>query len=758
MPPGGHRGPAPARGERAAAGAGRSAAGAGRRPRILSPRLQALLAAFFAFVLYLPATQYGWVWDDQLLAARQGLGGAAAEGFRPFAAFLYHLEYGLSYGTPQLSHLVSILLHALATWLFYWLALRVGARPGVAFAAAILFAAHPVHAEAVAYVSGRPDLLATVLSLGALLLARAGVAWMGGGLAGIGQASAGGRGGGGLIGADAWKQWLALALMAAALLSEEVALATPFVLVALDRWGPARTPLRSRRALYAAFFAIAVVYAVVRFAGHAGMTPQTPSPSASAAGEPSPTATAAGAAAATGTTEGASTTTAESASGIDAGARAWAIPFAFAQYLKILAFPFPLNALRTLKVADVASAAARIAPFLALALLAAFIWWRRRDPLARAGAILLLLPILPALPLPHFVGSYAEYRAIYYASVGFCFLVGSLYTGLALGWPDLRPTIAVGTVVLAAIAAFGTVLRTPVWRDNLTLLHAAAQADPRDPGPHLILAQGYASNGQWNLAIDEVNQVLAITPKDHGALARKAAFLSQLGRYQEAADAARQAIAVDPRDAMTYSNLCDALLQTGKIDDAVDAGRHAVEIDSTLVNGWYNYGVALSAHGDVDGAVHAYQKGLEIQPNNAIVMNNLGALLGSSGRLEEARDLYLKLVQVAPGSTEAHMNLALAYLRLGDRSNAAIEREKVKRMDPSAVAKLDAFFQEYVKMAPGGAGASTAGANGAKKPTTSAGPHGPRPPVSAAARSSAHGTPAQSGSTAQDSSQTAPPH
>src|SRR5262245_53124507 len=202
MPSAGHRGPAPARGER-------SAARPGRRPRILSPRLQALLAAFFAFVLYLPATGYGWVWDDQLLVARQGLGGAAAEGFRPFAAFLYHLEFGLSYGTPQVSHLVSILLHALATWCFYWLALRIGARPGVAFAAAILFAAHPVHAEAVAYVSGRPDLLAAVLSLGALLLVGAG---------GVGAPS------GGLQGGGAWKQGLALVLMAAAVLSDEVAL------------------------------------------------------------------------------------------------------------------------------------------------------------------------------------------------------------------------------------------------------------------------------------------------------------------------------------------------------------------------------------------------------------------------------------------------------------------------------------------------------------------------------------------------------
>jgi tetratricopeptide (TPR) repeat protein len=696
-----------------------------------------LLAAFFAFVLYLPATQYGWVWDDQLLAAKQGLGGAAAEGFRPFAAFLYHLEYNLSYGTPQLSHLVSILLHALATWFFYWLAIRVGARPGVAFAAAVLFAAHPVHAEAVAYISGRPDLLATVLSLGALLLVGAGGV---GGLVGAG-------------GAGVWKQWLALALMAAAILSDEVALATPFVLVALDRWGPVRVQPRSRRALYAGFFAIAIVYAVVRFAGHAGTPPTAPS----AARQSAASATAASAAGTSGT--------AESASGIDPGARSWAIPFAIGQYLRILAFPFPLNALRTLKVADVASAAKCIAPFVALALLAAFVWWRRRDPLARAGAILLFLPIIPALPLPHFVGSYAEDRAIYYGSVGFCFLVGSLYTGLALKWPDFRPTIAIATVVIAAVAAFATVLRIPVWHDNLSLLAAAAQADPHDPGPHFIMAQGFAANGQWDRAVAEVNQILAITPKDHGALARKAAFLSQMGKYPEAVEAGRQAVALDPHDAQSYSNLCDALLQTGKIDEAIDVGARAVAIDSTLVTSWYNYGVALSAKGDVDGAARAYRKAIEIQPTNALALNNLGALMGSRGHLEEARDIYLRLVQVAPSSVEAHMNLALAYLRLGDRTAAANERMVVKRMNSAALEKLDAYLMEYLKANPLGKGgaAGAAGAGGAAGAAGMAGvkksaPAKPRAPVSAAAKQSSHTTPDQSGSEVHDSTQTAPPH
>src|SRR5947207_649160 len=83
-----------------------------------------------------------------------------------------------------------------------------GARRGIAFVAALLFAAPPVHVEAVAYISGLPDLLATVFVLTALLLARSAELCT-------------------PEGCRSWKIWPAYAAMVAAVLSDEVAIVTP---------------------------------------------------------------------------------------------------------------------------------------------------------------------------------------------------------------------------------------------------------------------------------------------------------------------------------------------------------------------------------------------------------------------------------------------------------------------------------------------------------------------------------------------------
>jgi Flp pilus assembly protein TadD len=615
-----------------------------------SPNVLGILCVFAAIALYLPALPHGWVWDDRLLVLSKGAGGVGAEGFRLLTSALFRLEWALGYGTPLFAHMISIFLHGLATWLFFRMALHVRARPGIAFTAALLFAAHPVHAEAVAYVSGVPDLLATVFVLTALQMSRTTELLS-------------------REGCRSWKIWPAYAAMAAAVLSDEVAIVTPLLLIGLDRWGPVRVPWRRRLTHYSGFIAIVLVYLLVRYTAGGGGTPAPGS--------------------------------ADAVSGIDAAARGWAVPMALLEYLKVLVLPHPLNALRTLQASEVVSFADRVAPFAALAVLTLIVGWRRRDPLARAGALLLLLPILPALPLPLFIGSFAVERAAYLPSVGFCLIVASIYAWLARRLPAVRPLLGLAAIAIAALAALGTLTRLPVWRDNMALLVAATAADPTDPAPHLMLSDYLAQARQWPAALAEIDLAIELDPKNHTAVSKRTVVLSQLRRYPESEASARRAIELDPKDAVAYANLSDALLQQEKIDPAVAAGRRATELDSTFVDGWYNYGVALAAHGDAVGAIRAYRKAISIQPNNVLALNNLGALLGATGNLEEARDLYVRLVALAPTAIQARMNLALVHLRLGDRESAARERESVRRLDPAAVKQLDEVFSAHAKAHPG---------------------------------------------------------
>ncbi len=104
------------------------------------------------------------------------LGGAtrATAGYRPLTTLSYALQYaGLGCGAEPFGYaLGNVLLHLLNVWLLHACLCRVMPSRTVAFAAAALWAVHPLASEAVANLVGRADLIAAcgVLSGYALYL------------------------------------------------------------------------------------------------------------------------------------------------------------------------------------------------------------------------------------------------------------------------------------------------------------------------------------------------------------------------------------------------------------------------------------------------------------------------------------------------------------------------------------------------------------------------------------------------------------
>ncbi|EGT43238.1 hypothetical protein CAEBREN_04080 [Caenorhabditis brenneri] len=93
--------------------------------------------------------------------------------YRPVTTFTFWINYKL-YGTTTFGyHVGNIASHAVATVLFYQFAKQLEKLFNffsIAFPAAVLFAVHPVHTEAVANVTGRAELLMTIFSLAAVII------------------------------------------------------------------------------------------------------------------------------------------------------------------------------------------------------------------------------------------------------------------------------------------------------------------------------------------------------------------------------------------------------------------------------------------------------------------------------------------------------------------------------------------------------------------------------------------------------------
>jgi hypothetical protein len=149
--------------------------------------MPAALSAALAVVLYAHTLGGTWIYDD-LFHAREDprltdvrlWGNYLTEGYmpqgvdrlwRPLVSLSYAVQWKLTGDQAWPFHAVNVLLHAGASALVAELARRLtrGGR-AVALVAGLLFAAHPLHVEGVAYIVGRAESACAVGALGALML------------------------------------------------------------------------------------------------------------------------------------------------------------------------------------------------------------------------------------------------------------------------------------------------------------------------------------------------------------------------------------------------------------------------------------------------------------------------------------------------------------------------------------------------------------------------------------------------------------
>ena len=149
-------------------------------PRRTPGWLGAAVVAVVALAASLAGLRNGWVQDDVVLilqnARMHGLANWqvlvtssfwpppwSEDLYRPLTALLLAAQYDLGGGEPLVFRAVSYLLHAAASVAVLALAARL-VPPLPALAAALLFAAHPVHVEAVALAVGQNELLVGLLA------------------------------------------------------------------------------------------------------------------------------------------------------------------------------------------------------------------------------------------------------------------------------------------------------------------------------------------------------------------------------------------------------------------------------------------------------------------------------------------------------------------------------------------------------------------------------------------------------------------
>src|SRR5689334_8508179 len=99
---------------------------------------------------------------------------------------------------------------------------------------------------------------------------------------------------------------------------------------------------------------------------------------------------------------------------------------------------------------------------------------------------------------------------------------------------------------------------------------------------------------------------------------------------------------------------------------ALSEFERAIAINPRLTPAYLGIGQIQKKRGNLDKAEQAYGKASEIEPQNFDAQYNHGLVLQLLNRVAESVRAYLRALAIKPDDFDANLNLATAYLQLGE--------------------------------------------------------------------------------------------
>jgi tetratricopeptide (TPR) repeat protein len=548
---------------------------------------------------------------------------------RPVLSLTLALNYAMSGNGAWSYRLTNIAIHILAALALFGiarrtLALRPDLVPGerdrdlLSFAAALLWAVHPLQTESVTYVIQRAESLMGLLYLVTLYCFIRSVQAPG-------------------ANSRAWRMLSVLACLLG-MATKEVMVTAPLVVLAYDRTfvaGGFREAIRRRWRLY---FCLACTWLAPAFLA-AGLHGR--------------------------------------GVGFGLGYSWWAYAltegWVVAHYVLLAVWPHPL----VLDYGtDVVGSLGETIPWaLALAALAGAAWaaFRRRTLLGFAGAwfFVILAPASSLVPVAF--QPMAEHR-MYLPLAAVVALV------VAAAWALLgRRSLPV--LLAAAVAlGIGARLRNRDYRSDSSIWADTVLRRPGNPRARVALGSALALEDRNAEAAEQFKAALNLDPGNFEGRRNLGLAYFHMGRVEEAL--AQYRIAAAHRSAPLHYDIGMALDREGRLGEAIKEYGEAVRLDPRDGEAHNLLGSALFRSGRVGEAVAQYQLAILFKPDAARMHYNLAMALDLAGLNEQAIAEYRAAVRLEAGYAEAHNNLGSALAQAGRIPEAIAEYEEALRIRP----------------------------------------------------------------------------
>ena len=321
---------------------------------------------------------------------------------------------------------------------------------------------------------------------------------------------------------------------------------------------------------------------------------------------------------------------------------------------------------------------------LVLAFISFFVvWWGRRYPYLLIGWLWYLITLSPVVGVVKLGPQLAADRYTYLPYIGLFIMVAWGVPDLFRGWRHRQLWIGVpGGLVLLSFTISAWV-QVGYWKNSKTLFQRAINVTDGNWLAHNNLGAALEREGHWEEAVYHYSKALrAAGPLNQEILVNMGIVRMRQGKLDEAIEDFSKALRTKPTLVEGHINLGVALARQGRVDEAMEEYSVALRLSP---NSWIahdNLGKLLEKEGKVEEAINQYSAMLRIRPDNAEIRFRLGVVLAGQGRVDEAIRYFSEAIRLAPDYAEAHNNLGVILEAQGDFDKALYHYSEALRSDP----------------------------------------------------------------------------
>lgn len=309
---------------------------------------------------------------------------------------------------------------------------------------------------------------------------------------------------------------------------------------------------------------------------------------------------------------------------------------------------------------------------------------------------LLVFPFLPASNLFFPVGFVVAERVLYMPSMGFCLLVAHGWHLMLKNYADSRLTknfLWFGLLFLLTMHSLKTFVRNFEWESEYSIFMAGLKVNSQNAKLYNNVGHALEGQGDYARALEYFLKAASVQPDDIGAHMNVGRTYNNLLMFEEAEAAFIKAkdllprpkpgepykARIAPNHLNVFLNLANLISRNNsRLEEADGLYRQAISMRVDYIQAYINRGDILIKLNRTKEAQEVYERALSLDATNPDILYNLGVVFLEQGRPGDALMYFNKALELDPDHEQALMNSAILIQESGNSKLRQLAFERLE--------------------------------------------------------------------------------